>query len=71
MKFSKDLFAANLRSARAYRGVSQSELAKEVGVSQEIISLYERGEKVPGADKVVALCEALSKTPNELMGWTS
>lgn len=69
MIFDKNLFAANLRAARARKDISQGELAKEVGVNLATISQYEDGAFVPGADKVIALAEALGTTPNDLMGW--
>lgn len=70
MGFSKETFAANLRAARAALDISQEELAKAAGVSKDAIVKYESGEGyTPGADKVVALCRVLKKSPNELMGW--
>lgn len=70
MGFSKEAFAANLRAARAALDISQEELAKAAGVSKDAIVKYESGEGyTPGADKVVALCRVLKKSPNELMGW--
>lgn len=70
MGFSKNVFAANLRAARAALDMTQEELANAAGVSQDAIVKYESGEGyTPGADKIVALCRVLKKSPNELMGW--
>lgn len=69
MSFDKDAFAANLRAARARRDISQAELASATGLNITTISQYEDGTFVPGADKVVALAEALGMTPNDLIGW--
>lgn len=70
MGFSKETFAANLRAARAALDISQEELAKAAGVSKDAIVAYESGEGyTPGADKVIALCRVLKKSPNDLMGW--
>lgn len=50
--------------------MSQEELAKAVGVSKDAIVKYESGEGyTPGADKIVAICRVVRKSPNELMGW--
>lgn len=72
MSFSKERFASNLRSRRAYLDLSQEELAKATGLSKDSIVKYESGEGyTPGADKIYALSEALQTSPNELMGWAS
>lgn len=70
MSYNKEVFAANLRAARAFLNISQEELSKASGVSLNAIKHYESGSGyTPGADKVYALCVALGKSPNELMGW--
>ena len=68
MGFNKEVFAANLRAARAALDMSQEELAK--AVSKDAIVKYESGEGyTPGADKIIAICHVVRKSPNELMGW--
>lgn len=67
---SKDNLAANIRAARARKGISQGELAEAINVYITTVSAYERGEIVPGADKIFSMAEVLDVTPNELMGWT-
>lgn len=70
MGFNKEVFAANLRVARAALDMTQEELAKAAGVSKDAIVKYESGEGyTPGADKVIAICCVIGKSPNELMGW--
>ncbi len=70
MEFNKEAFAANLRSARAALHMSQKELADAVGVSKDSIVKYESGDGyTPGADKIIAICRVVGKSPNELMGW--
>lgn len=70
MGFSKETFAANLRAARAALRMSQKELADAAGVSQSAIVEYESDDGyTPGADKIIAICRAVNKSPNELMGW--
>lgn len=69
MMFDKDVFASNMRAERARIGISQAELADRSGLNLTTISQYENGEFTPGADKIVALSEALGVTPNQLMGW--
>lgn len=69
MGFNKEVFAAKLRGKRAEKGISQAELAKEVGSCSDAIFKYESGGYTPGADKVFLLAEALDCTPGYLMGW--
>lgn len=53
MGFNKEVFAANLRAARAKLDISQDEFAKRVGISKDSVVKYESGEGyIPGADKI-------------------
>lgn len=70
MKFDKELFAKNLRAARAKLGISQEEFAKRIGVSQDAIRVYESGNcYVPGVDKIMSICDVANISPNDLVGW--
>jgi predicted nucleotidyltransferase len=53
-----DTSAEVLRRARALSGLSQSELARRAGVSQPVISAYERGRREPGLSTLVKLVNA-------------
>lgn len=57
-----------IKILRQLRGMSQAELAKRMGVSQKIISAYERNYRTPSADKISHLAETLKTTANELYG---
>lgn len=56
----------NLKQARTERGLSQSELAKLVGVSRNTISSIETGQFNPTAKLALILCIALDKKFEEL-----
>ena len=59
MQFDKELFAANLRAARARLHISQRELARLAGVSTYSIAQYETGEgSEPLAGSVFSICVA-------------
>jgi len=45
---SKRQIGAQLVAARIKRDVTQAQLSKELGVSQEMIAMIERGTKNPG-----------------------
>lgn len=56
----------NLKEARHEKNISQTELAKMVGVSRQTISSIETGQFNPTAKLVLILCIALDKTFEEL-----
>ena len=56
-----------IRLRKAHR-LSQTELARAAGVSQAVISLYERGTNEPAASIVARLAQALGVSTDELLG---
>lgn len=57
-----------LKDLREQKGLTQAELATTVGVSQGIISQYERGERKPTNEIHSKLSKALGVSMDELMG---
>ena len=57
-----------IKDMRKNLNMSQFELSQKTGLSQSIISSYERGDKRPGADAIISLCDALDCTADELLG---
>lgn len=55
-----------IKKARLVKGIKQKTLAKELEVSPQAVSGWERGEALPAPDKRKALCELLGVTQNEL-----
>ena len=55
----------NLKEARHEKNISQTELAKMVGVSRQTISSIETGQFNPTAKLALILCIALDKTFEE------
>ena len=56
----------SLKQARSEKGMSQSDLAKIVGVSRNTISSIETGQFNPTAKLALILCIALDKKFEEL-----
>lgn len=54
--------------ARVRAGLTQAELARRVGCSQQTLSGYERGSRPRSAAVVLRLCTALGVTKEELLG---
>ena len=57
---------ANLREARKIKGISQKELAAELGKKQPEYRDYETGKIQLDYEKIIFLCKKLDITPNEL-----
>ncbi len=49
-------------------GLTQKEIAQKIGVSQQTISHYIKGDKMPSLDTLANLCVALDLDPAEILG---
>ena len=56
-----------VRQQRELNSLTQSQLARKVGVTGSFIGHIERGEKKASVDTVVALCNALEVSPTVLL----
>lgn len=57
-----------IRKYREARGLSQKELAEELGISNSRISNWEQGINRPDADILARLCGILNISPSLLLG---
>lgn len=64
-------FGKKLREQRDASGLSQSKLAKELGLHPSIIGRYEREEAKPTIDVVKKMAVVLNTTVGYLLGETS
>ena len=55
-----------MRDARQQKGISQTELAKLIGVSRQTVNMIENGDYNPTIALCLKLCKALDKTLNDL-----
>ena len=58
----------NLRLARKSCGITQKEIAKELGKYQSDYSEYETGKIQLDYEKIIYLCKRFDITPNDLFG---
>lgn len=56
----------NLKSARKFKGLTQSQVAKKLGITQQQYSRFENGVFELNYDQIMFLCNFLDITPNEL-----
>ena len=58
----------NIQQLRKALGLSQEQLAEQVGVSRQSISKWETGQSVPELDKLLALSRIFGLSTDELLG---
>lgn len=56
----------NLKEARKFKGLTQKEVAQILRMSQQQYSRFENGVFELNYSQILALCELLEVTPNEL-----
>ncbi len=61
-------FGETLKELRETKGIGQVELAKSIGVSKGIISLWENGLREPTLNNLVALAEYFCVSVDEIIG---
>ena len=57
----------NLAAAIKQCGMKQSELGKRLGVSQQTISHYLKGDKLPALDTFANLCALIDVNPQDIL----
>ena len=62
-------FGANLRILRHASGLSAEALAERIGITKNIIYLYESGHCLPKLSTMLKMCTELNVTPNRLLGY--
>ncbi len=63
-------FSRTLSLLRQERGLSQRQVARELGISQALLSHYENGVREPGLDFVSRACDFYSVSADYLLGRT-
>ena len=60
VKSTDTLIGQNIRANRLTQGLSQSELAKRIGVTFQQVQKYEKGTNRVGGSRLIQIAEALS-----------
>lgn len=58
-----------IREKRKELGLTQTELAQQLGTNLNTVSNWERGKTFPDAEQIWGCAIALKCTPNDLLGW--
>lgn len=61
-------FKSNLKELRLEKNLGQAELAKVIGVSKGVISLWENGLREPTMHSLIILAQFFNITIDELVG---
>lgn len=61
-------FSEQLKELRDEKGISQSKLAKEIGVTQKAIDFWEKAINEPKASYIIELCKFFEVSSDFLLG---
>ena len=56
----------NIKHKRMSKGLTQEELAKELGIKRNAVSMWETGKSNPTADRLLDIAQVLGCTIDEL-----
>ncbi len=57
-----------IKEERTQKKLTQEELAKQIGVTQDSISLWEQGKRIPDTQYIILLCKVLEISSDYLLG---
>ena len=69
MKYFKNKFKDRLRELRIEKGISQSELGKELNLTQSTIAKWESGEHEPDINTLMAIATFFGESIDYLVGF--
>ncbi len=64
----EEMLGQRIARLRKEKGLTQVEVAKKTGLSQVLVSDYERGRLRPNPDTIIKLAQILLVTTDELLG---
>lgn len=68
-KFSNDKIKERIIEAIKQSGLSQTEIAKKLNLSQSTIAHYIKGDIMPSLETFVRLCILIDASPNYILGF--
>lgn len=63
----RNSFASTLKAYRVLRGMRQEDLARRLGCSRQMVSLWESGHSLPSPPMLTKLCRVLRVRKADLM----
>ena len=62
-----EMIQKKIAEAIRQSGKTQTEIARRLGISQQTISHYVKGDKLPALDTLANLCDILDVDPAEIL----
>ncbi len=66
----KNQLGSKIKQLRKSRGITQSELAENLGISSSAVGMYEQGRREPDNNTLLKLCSYFGITSDYLLGNT-
>ena len=57
-----------IKEERLQHAMTQRELAEIIGVTQDSVSLWEKGKRLPATEHIIALCKFFKISADYLLG---
>ena len=57
-----------IKELRVDMGITQAKLAKALGITQDSVSLWENGKRLPDTQYVIAICRFFDASADYLLG---
>ena len=64
------IVAERIKEIRTERGLNQSDFGKSISVSQDTISLWEKGKSLPTAEYIILICKKYNTSADYILGLT-
>ena len=63
-----NIIGQRIREIRLEKKLNQSDFGKSISVSQDTISLWERGKSLPNTEFIILICKIYGVSANYLLG---
>lgn len=67
MSFDRSVIGINIRRHRVQLGITQQRLGELANISTSMVSMLERGERIPSMKMLFSVAEHVGATPSALL----
>ena len=64
-----EIISVRIKEIRTERNLTQKEFGDILSVSQDTVSLWEKGKSVPTTEFVVSICKKFGLSADYVLGW--
>lgn len=65
-----ETIATRIKNIRLENKLSQAQFGKKLNVSQDTVSLWEKGKSIPTAELIITICKLFEISSDYLLGLT-